>query len=198
MNVMKQSTLALLAAASFGVAATANADLTWKWTLSGGSDTGTGYFQTTSYLTSPNSSYPGVAGYLITKVIDSSINGDTVSGIVDTATAANAGSGWDQLLVPNGIVNEASLVDGNGILLTLEHAAYAYAGIYSTGNPDNPEEVLSGEFNDINSYGLNMGNFSANFTLTLVPTPEPSQVVSMLGLAGLGGLSLLRRLRHQK
>ena len=75
------------------------------------------------------------------------------------------------------------------------------------------ELCCRGEFwFDLNIYEADMGapnNYAAfdsngsysttgTFTATAVAAPEPSQVISMLSLAGMGGAGLLLKLRRRK
>jgi len=97
---MKQNTVALLVAASFGVAATGKADLTWQWTLSsldGGTenvlDYGSGTFTTTS-----EEDFSGVEGYQLISA-SGSFDGITVTGVPGLSDATTAG--WNQLLLPS-------------------------------------------------------------------------------------------------
>ena len=194
--------VALLAVATLGLAATANADLTWNWKLTlqkgyvqAGLYLGSGTFTTSSFSPAQLGGISG--GYQLTGV-SGSLFGYTV-GLPDLETAR--GAGWDQLLFPTDAAIPGGVVDETGLLLALQPppggSAPPFAGIlYVYHLPSyGASDVYSGVMTNAYSFPLGVG---ANLDVTLAPTPEPSQVVSMLGVAGLGGLSLLTGLRRRK
>jgi hypothetical protein len=182
---------ALLTAIALGLAGTARADLTWNWTLTGTIDNGSGTLTTEPYSANANPVFaaaPGgyvVAGFLVTGATGT-YDGDTVTGVDNLADAAS--QLWDQLLVPGGFPDLA------GLLFTVDNATTPYAGVFFSGTGTPTDAVDSGEVAASSAYGTNPGIFNA----VLVSAPEPSQAISMLALAGLGGVSLLGRLRRRK
>jgi len=188
MMMMKQQKVALLVAAGLGLAATAKAGLVWDWTVSGSTDNGSGTFTTTDY-----GDFSGVSAYLVTGA-SGTFDGIQVNGVPGLTTAQNAG--WDQLLFPSDADPAGAPVDNSGLVLTLGNSSTPYAGFFSAGPGGiyGVNTVVSGTLTDINNYG----NHFSDLQLSITPAPEPSQVVSMLGLAAIGGVGLLGRLRRRK
>lgn len=90
--MIKAKLLAGLVVVSLGLAATAQADITWHWTLTG-EDTGSGTFTTVAYSSSANPTYfPGTAGYLLTGVTGV-FDGFTITGLTSLADAASGSYG---------------------------------------------------------------------------------------------------------
>jgi len=181
MKTTLQKTLALLVLAAAGLAASAHAQLTWDWTISGASDTsivnesvtGSGVITTASTTTGGNYLITGMSGSISSAAYvfsppDFSQGGGTITGV--------SGSSY---LSPNGNLSPGLdvLFGSHGsALISTSGGGYAYADSAITS----PLGVT----------------FTAH--QAVVSAPEPSQVASMLGLAGVGGTGMLLRFRRRK
>ena len=180
--MMKQTTLALLTIAALGLAATVHADILWNWSFTttvpatGAPANGSGTL-TTGPLVDGSYDITGIGG---------TYDGFDISGLNTTYLAPDNklytpgfnGSGDDYLLSVHGLAfdfgftptqYEASFIDPNTI-----YYFGAYIGTDSAGNQ-------------------NLGDFIATQA-----APEPSQVISMLSLAGMDAAGLLLKLRRRK
>jgi hypothetical protein len=169
---------ALVALVLGGLTAAARADLTWDWSFTGttalfGSLVSGGGTLTTDPLSG--------GGYSITS-ISGTFAGNTITSLDSTFadadnilwTPGNNGAGDDLLLSGAGL----SFDDNTGDAVNI----YDYYGDYFAGD----------------SYG-NYGNIGTFTATEVTAAPEPSQVISLLSLAGMGGAGLLvRRFRNRK
>lgn len=162
----------LLATAVLGGAATAHADLTWAWAFTGlfafrgGAVSGEGTL-TTGPLN--GGAYPVTS-------IDGALAGSSVSGLsVDYAYY--------------GVPDNTLYTPGNNGLDSLQLSAAGLSFSLNSGDVINLFDQAGYAASDQNDQFLEVGNFIA----TEIPTaaPEPSQIVSLLSLAGVGGAGLL-------
>ena len=173
--MFKHTARALLATTAFGLAATAHADIVWDWS-----------FTTTSVLYGTSVSGGGT---LTTGPLDGSYY--PITGVTGTfagnqiTSLSNDGGANNRLFTPGGNGVDNSFFDDNG--LGLSDNTGDLMNIFDDGYP-------TYYANDIDDNYAVYGNFTA------IPAaaPEPSQVISMLSLAGIGGAGMLRKLRRRK
>jgi len=168
--------------AAVGLAASASAQLTWDWTVYGDLQTGvstiasgSGEFTTASTPVGGNYQITGMTGSIVmTFAFNGNIagtGGGTITGITSPPSLTPGGQ-----LTGNLIVNFAGGDTGTFYV--------------SPGNPlTYVDSSIPIYFNHVNPT-LNVQQ--------VVSAPEPSQVASMLGLAGVGGTGMLLRFRRRK
>ena len=175
-NTLIKSTLAALVVG--GLTAAARADLTWDWSFTGttidyGSLVSGGGTLTTDPLSGGGYSITSISGTFAGNTITSL---DYVFGDPDNTlwTPGYNGQGDDSLLSYGGL----SFDDNTGDAVNI----YDNSGTYQA-------------IDFYESYS-NFGTFTAT---EVTAAPEPSQVISLLSLAGMGGAGLLvRRFRNRK
>jgi len=170
--------------AAVGLAASASAQLTWDWTLYGevvNASTviasGSGEFTTASTPVGGNYQITSMTGSI---VMTFSING----------TGAIQQSGGGTIL---GITSPPSLTPGGqltGNLIVNLPGGDTGTFYVNTGNPLSYVDSSMPFYADHVNPTFNVQQ--------VVSAPEPSQVASMLGLAGVGGTGMLLRFRRRK
>ena len=178
-NYMLKTSLALLATA-LGLAATAHADLTWDWSFTSTvSGLGKPVSGSGTLTTAPLSG----GGYVITS-ITGTYDGFAISGL-DPAVA---------LVSPPDNTLYAPGANGtpDNFQLSLNGLSFDFGSTPEVANIFDPYLINPPlgfyiEFDSLDN--VNGGSFTA------VAAPEPSQIISMLSIAGLGGIGLLLRRR---
>ena len=178
---MFKTSLALFTTAALGLAATAHADLTWDWSYTGVTDLGGPLVSGSGTLTTgPLSS----GAYAITG-ITGTFAGSTITGL--DASVSYIGFPDQTLYTPGGNGIDNNILSYNGIGFDISGDVvniFDYPII-----PSNPYLAV-----DSPETFANLGDFTA----TPEAAPEPSQVISMLSLAGMSGAGLLLKLRRRK
>ena len=177
---MSKNVSALLATLVLGFAAPAQADLTWAWAFSGvfafrGSAVSGEGTLTTGPLN--DGAYPVTS-------IDGSFAGSSISGLSVNYSF-------------HGLVPDNTLyTPGNNGLDSLQLSSTGLSFSITGGDVINLFDEAGYAASDLNNQFLEAGNFIA----IEIPAaaPEPSQVVSLLSLAGIGGAGLLLQRRHRK
>jgi len=162
-----------------GAAATANAQLSWNWVYTGYWNVGSGTLTTTT--DDPDGYYQitGITGTYGEWGI-SQFDIDSLQ-----TSSSNDGLPYNHLLA-GGVLDSAGLgffIEGVG-----------YVRIYQ-------DSQSSQQFTDsIGDDNLRSDVFIGSFTATsdTASVPEPSQIISMLALSGLGGLGALVKFRRRK
>jgi hypothetical protein len=175
---MAKTSLALLTTVALGLAATAHADLTWDWSYTG---------------TSGPAESPLVSGSGTLTTGPLSAGAYPITGFFGTF-AGSPITGLDASIDYNGFPDQT-------LYTPVPSLSSAGIGFDIPGDVVNIFEFpIGGGYTFIATDYLAAGNFYnvGSFTATLVPAPEPSQVVSMLSLAGMGGAGLLLKLRRRK
>ena len=166
------------ALALLGAAVTANAQLSWNWVY-GGDMSGSGTLTTTANL----------GGYYQITGITGTFGGDgkpiyNITGL-QTGWVPEGANIPDNHLLADGIVS----LQGLGFSLGGSQNVYLFQDMPETY----PSHVrVSGDYFP----NADTGNFSA--TLDTASVPEPSQIVSLLALSGLGGFGALVKFRRRK
>ena len=197
---MRTTSLALLTTAALGLAATAQADLIWDWSFTGGEDPNVGspHLEASGTLTTDPLSD---GAYVITGISGTYVTYPNHSGTLTTYSITGLDSAYafhnpppDNTLYTPGYNGSSPadnlLLSTHGLSFFFGPAggpASSYANIY-----DNPG---TGVYYVRDSTRSQDGGI---FTATLVPSPEPSQMISMLSLAGIGGAAFLFNLRRRK
>jgi len=176
---MFKTSLALFTTAALGLAATAHADFTWDWSYTGVTDLGGPLVSGSGTLTTgPLSS----GAYAITG-ITGTFAGSPITGL--DASVSYIGFPDQTLYTPgsNGLDNNLLSINGIGFDISGDVVnIFDYPVI-----PATPYVAI-----DSQKTFANLGEFTA------VAAPEPSQVISMLSLAGMGGAGLLLKLCRRK
>jgi hypothetical protein len=176
---MIKPSLALIISVVLGLAANSRAELTWDWSYT---STQPGIDGSGTFTTDPLSG----GGYTVTG-ITGTFNGYDITGL-DSSVVVLASA--DQTLYTpghNGLADNGQLSQAGIGFDTTEGGSGQGALFDYMGATDVEFDLVLGH-----GYGV-------NFTATqVVPTPEPSQAISMLSLAGMGGASLLLRLHRRK
>jgi hypothetical protein len=178
---MIKTSLALLATATaLGLAATAHADLTWDWSytailgafpVSGGGTLTTGPESGGAYpVTTISGSYFTAPGAPFTI-----LGLDAVDGFLETPD--------------NTLYTPGNQLSAGGISFYFGTAGDPPVGAANLFSAYGAPAPIGFEFDS-------QGIFSIGY-FTAVAAPEPSQVVSMLSLAGMGGAGLLLKLRRR-
>jgi hypothetical protein len=177
-NTLIKSTLAALVLG--GLTAAARADIAWDWSFTGSDNYSGPLVSGGRTLTTGVLGSGGTGGYLVTS-ISGTFAGNTVTSLSSYFgpdntlwTPGNNGLGDDFLLSYYGLSFNDNTGDAGNF--------YDDFGDYFAGDAyDNYE---------------NIGTFTAT---EVTAAPEPSQVISLLSLAGMGGAGLLvRRFRNRK
>ena len=177
-NTMIPSALAALVLG--GLTSAARANITWDWS----------YTTSGVYYGDPVSG----GGTLITDPLSGSsyqiigITG-TFAGNAITTLDDSFGGPDNTLYLPGG--------NGGGDSQVLSSDGFSFDD--TTGDVVNIYDANMGAPNNYAAFDSN-GSYSTTgtFTAALAPTPEPSQVISLLSLAGMGGAGLLLKLRRRK
>ena len=188
--MMKQTTLALLTTTALGLAATAQADLSWDWSFTGTGNSGI-YFGplvsgsgtlTTGPLSSGSYTVIGISG--------------TFAGSAINGLNSSFGSPDNTLYTPG---NNGSSNPADALILSPGGLAFNLAGdwvnIYDGSYILDSIATITYRVYDNNGVFNNSGTFTAT---QVTAAPEPSQVISTLTLAGVGGAGWLLKLRRRK
>jgi len=192
---MFKSSLALLTTAALGLAATAQADLTWDWSYTS-TDGNVHQISASGTLTTDPLSGGGyvITGISGTYVTFPFIGAGTTYSILGLSSAELLSRKPDNTLYTPGY-NGSSPADNLQLSFNGLGFTFGAAGGPPTDNAIIADDTATGDYIARDS---RRSQDTGIFTAALVPTPEPSQMISMLSLASLGGTGLLLNLRRRK
>lgn len=179
---MCKISLALLTTAALGLAATAHADFLWDWSYTGVINIGgSPYVSGSGTLTT----VPLSGGAYAITGITGTFAGSTITGL--DASVSFFGVPDQTLYTPGSNGYDNNILSFNGIGFDISGDVvdifdYPFFPPAPYLAADNQETFV------------NLGDFTA----TPEAAPEPSQVISMLSMAGLGGAGMLLKLRRRK
>ena len=187
---MRTTSLALLTTAALGLAATAQADLIWDWSFTfngNGSDAHGSGTLTTDPLSNGAYVITGISGTYFSFPL-------TTYSILGLDSAGVPGHTPDNMLYTPGY-NGTSPADNAQLSVNGLGFDFGPAGGPAKGHSVIYDDANLGYYSAKDSLHV---QGSGTFTATMVPSPEPSQMISMLSLAGIGGAAFLFNLRRRK